>query len=186
MTQREIRQALHKAQVEQRKALQEHAARKSQEQQGKAVVAVVERPLPEPHSESETVREAGAQDLISFSLGRARDVDVEAAESTEHAQEDPRSPRSNPPVRSLRPSRLIPQSARHWHPRRRWRPSPLPLRITIRLLTHRLLTLIPSISPSSRRRWRFPPRPAIRWVAISRRFLRVALRSEPGEFLSQR
>ncbi|WP_418218775.1 hypothetical protein [Bifidobacterium angulatum] len=91
MTQREIRQALHKAQVEQRKALQEHAARKSQEQQGKAVVAVVERPLPEPHSESETVREAGAQDLISFSLGRARDVDVEAAESTEHAQEDPRS-----------------------------------------------------------------------------------------------
>ena len=64
MTQREIRQALHKAQVEQRKALQEHA---------------------------ETVREAGAQDLISFSLGRARDVDVEAAESTEHAQEDPRS-----------------------------------------------------------------------------------------------
>ena len=91
MTQREIRQALHKAQVEQRKALQEHAARKSQEQQGKAVVAVAERPLPEPHSESETVREAGAQDLISFSLGRARDVDVEAAESTEHAQEDPRS-----------------------------------------------------------------------------------------------
>lgn len=91
MTQREIRQALHKAQVEQRKALQEHAARKSQEQQGKAVVAVVERPLPEPHSESETVREAGAQDLISFSLGRARDVDVEAAESTEQAQEDPRS-----------------------------------------------------------------------------------------------
>lgn len=91
MTQREIRQALHKAQVEQRKALQEHAARKSQEQQGKAVVAVVERPLPEPHSESETVREAGAQDLISFSLGRARDVDVEAAESTKHAQEDPRS-----------------------------------------------------------------------------------------------
>lgn len=91
MTQREIRQALHKAQVEQRKALQEHAARKSQEQQGKAVVAVVERPLPEPHSESETVREAGAQDLISFSLGRARDVDVEAAESTEHAQEDLRS-----------------------------------------------------------------------------------------------
>lgn len=75
MTQREIRQALHKAQVEQRKA----------------VVAVAERPLPEPHSESETVREAGAQDLISFSLGRARDVDVEAAESTEHAQEDPRS-----------------------------------------------------------------------------------------------
>lgn len=91
MTQREIRQALHKAQAEQRKALQEHAARKSQEQQGKAVVAVVERPLPEPHSESETVCEAGAQDLISFSLGRARDVDVEAAESTEHAQEDPRS-----------------------------------------------------------------------------------------------
>lgn len=91
MTQREIRQALHKAQVEQRRALQEHAARKSQEQQGKAVVAVVERPLPEPHSESETVRESGAQDLISFSLGRARDVDVEAAESTEHAQEDPRS-----------------------------------------------------------------------------------------------
>lgn len=91
MTQREIRQALHKAQVEQRKALQEHAARKSQEQQGKAVVAVAERPLPEPHSESETVREAGAQDLISFSLGRARDVDVEAAESMEHAQEDPRS-----------------------------------------------------------------------------------------------
>ena len=78
-------------QREQRKALQEHAARKSQEQQGKAVVAVAERPLPEPHSESETVREAGAQDLISFSLGRARDVDVEAAESTEHAQEDPRS-----------------------------------------------------------------------------------------------
>lgn len=94
MTQREIRQVLRKAQIEQRKALEEHAAQQAKEQareQGKepakAEVAVVERPLPEPRSESETVREAGAQDLISFSLGRPR-VDAGAAES---AQEDPRS-----------------------------------------------------------------------------------------------
>jgi len=94
MTQREIRQVLRKAQIEQRKALEEHAAQQAREQareqgkeQAKAEVAVVERPLPEPRSESETVREAGAQDLISFSLGRPR-ADAGADES---AHEDPRS-----------------------------------------------------------------------------------------------
>lgn len=88
MTQREIRQALHKAQLEKQKALQEHAVLKAQEQQNKAAVTKAERPLPEPHTESETVREAGAQDLISFSLGAARDPNAEAAEAS-HG--DPRS-----------------------------------------------------------------------------------------------
>lgn len=94
MEQREIRQVLHKAQMEQRKALQEHAAQKNPEpqaqepvqEQSKTIVEAAEKPLPEPHSESEVTREAGSQDLISFSLGAPRESDASNAETVEDPQ----------------------------------------------------------------------------------------------------
>ncbi|MBW3094679.1 hypothetical protein KIH75_04855 [Bifidobacterium sp. 64T4] len=99
MEQREIRQVLRKAQMEQRKALQEHAAQRNPEQQAPEqhveqqvqsqvvpVAEAAEKPLPEPRSESEVTREAGSQDLISFSLGAPRESDVNDAEATEDPQ----------------------------------------------------------------------------------------------------